>query len=71
MEDLVSAGTEFMDHGTGTQGESQTGADFRSDFLIHRDLPSELMALGPISMNYAWSWLSGGVDLFRDLAPRL
>ena len=71
MEDLVSAGTEFMDHGTGTQGESQTGADFRSDFLIHRDLPSELMALGPISMNYGWSWLAGGVDLFRDLAPRL
>ena len=71
MEDFGSAETDIMDHGTGTQGESRTASEFRSDFLIHRDLPSELTAIGPISMNYAWSWLPGGVDLFRDLAPRL
>ena len=70
MEDFVSATTDIMDHGTGMQAEDTT-AEFRSDFLIHRDLPAELTALGPISMNYAWSWLPGGVDLFRDLAPRL
>ena len=70
MEDFVSATTDIMDHGTGMQAEDAT-AEFRSDFLIHRDLPAELTALGPISMNYAWSWLPGVVDLFRVLAPRL
>src|SRR6476659_3787767 len=70
MEDFVSAKTDIMDDGTGTQAGDST-AEFRSDFLIRRDLPAELTALGPISMNYAWSWLPGGVDLFRDLSPRL
>src|ERR1051325_6573363 len=30
-------------------------------------LPDELSALDRISMNFAWSWLPGGVELFRDL----
>lgn len=71
MEDLVSGDSGIMDHGTQTQADVRPSEIFRSDFLIHRDLPEELSALGPISMNYAWSWLPGGVDLFRDLAPRL
>src|SRR5262249_11809554 len=34
-------------------------------------LPAELAGLDRISMNFAWSWLPGGVELFRDLDPRL
>ena len=71
MEDLVSVEPDIMNQGTGTQADGLPGDSFRSDFLIHRDLPPELTALGPISMNYSWSWLPGGVELFRDLAPRL
>jgi starch phosphorylase len=71
MEDLVSADTDIMNQATGLQANGLSDASFRSDFLINRDLPAELTALGPISMNYAWSWLPGGVELFRDLAPRL
>jgi starch phosphorylase len=70
MEDLVSVESGIMDHGTHTHTEATAEAAFRSDFWINRDLPAELTALGPISMNYAWSWLPGGVELFRDLAPR-
>src|SRR5947209_3005343 len=71
MEDLVSADTDIMNQATGLQADGLSDGSFRSDFFINRDLPAELTALGPISMNYAWSWLPGGVELFRDLAPRL
>jgi starch phosphorylase len=71
MEEMVSAETDRMNQGTGTQIEDSTNGEFRSDFYINGDLPSNLTALGPISMNFAWSWLPGGVELFRDLAPRL
>src|SRR5438552_1890648 len=36
-----------------------------------RDLPENLAALDRISMNFVWTWLPGGVELFRDLEPRL
>src|SRR6185503_2523737 len=71
MEDRVSAQTDSMNQATSTQADSGSDDLFRSDFLIDRDLPEKLTALGPISMNYAWSWLPGGVELFRELAPRL
>lgn len=71
MEDIASAGSNIMRQGTGMQSEGTSLEDFRTDFFIRRDLPKALAALGPISMNYAWSWLPGGVELFRDLSPRL
>jgi len=71
MEEFVSVEPGIMDQGTGMQSDSSSTEGFRTDFLIHRDLPKELSALGPLSMNYAWSWLPGGVELFRDLSPRL
>jgi len=71
MEDSVSESTGIMKQGTGTQAEPQPSGDFRSDFSLDRELPAELAALDRISMNYAWSWLPGGVEIFRDLDPRL
>jgi starch phosphorylase len=71
MEDFVSVKPDIMNQGTGMQADGLSSDAFRSDFIIDRDLPPELSALGPITMNYAWSWLPGGVELFRDLAPRL
>ena len=71
MEDLVSDNSDIMNQATGTQIGPASNGNFRSDFFINRDLPSELAALGPISMNFAWTWLPGGVELFRELAPRL
>jgi len=67
----MSAMTDSMNQATSKQADHGSGDNFRSDFFINRDLPTELKALGPISMNFAWSWLPGGVELFRDLAPRL
>ena len=71
MEEFMSDRSGIMEQSTGTQSDSSSTEGFRTDFFIHRDLPKELTALGPISMNYAWSWLPGGVELFRDLSPRL
>jgi starch phosphorylase len=71
MEDIASAASGIMHQGTSMQSEGASNDGFRTDFFIHRDLPKELTALGPISLNYAWSWLPGGVELFRDLSPRL
>src|SRR3982751_2219118 len=71
MEDFVSVKPDIMNQGTGMQADGLSSDVFRSDFIIDRDLPPELSALGPITMNFAWSWLPGGVELFRDLAPRL
>ncbi|MFN6963321.1 MAG: alpha-glucan family phosphorylase [Pyrinomonadaceae bacterium] len=44
---------------------------FRRDFSLRRELPANLAALDRISLNFAWSWLPGGVDLFRRLEPKL
>jgi starch phosphorylase len=71
MEELMSVNADVMDQATSTQPQGQTDASFRSDFCIGRDLPNELAALSPLSMNFAWSWLPGGGELFRDLSPRL
>jgi len=71
MEELASAKSDPMDQGSSLHADAQPAERFRTDFFINRDLPSEIAALGSISMNYAWSWLPGGVELFRDLAPRL
>src|SRR3954468_2786122 len=71
MEDFVSVKPDIMNQGTGMQADGLKSDAFRPHFNIDRDLPSELSALGPITMNYAWSWLPGGVELFRHLEPRL
>src|SRR5262245_4495717 len=71
MEDRVSDSAGIMQQGTTTQTELWPNGKFRSDFLLDRELPAELTALERISMNYAWSWLPGGVELFRDPDPRL
>jgi starch phosphorylase len=71
MEDGMSVKSDSMHHGIGLQDEALPNGHFRSVFLIDRHLPKRLEALGPISMNYAWSWLPGGVEIFRDLDPTL
>src|SRR5262245_61424794 len=60
-----------MNLGTGKLADLRPSGTFRSDFLLKRELPAELAALDRISMNFAWSWLPGGTELFRDLEPRL
>ena len=50
------------------QREDET---FRENFNLRRSLPSNLISLDLISQNFAWSWLPGGTDLFRDIDPRL
>jgi hypothetical protein len=49
MEDLVSDNSDIMNQAAGTQIGPASNGNFRSDFFINRDLPSELAALGPIS----------------------
>jgi starch phosphorylase len=51
--------------------EQISNEGFRDNFEIQRELPANLKGLDRISLNFAWSWLPGGVDLFRRLDPRL
>src|SRR5215831_15659969 len=60
-----------MNSGTGRLVDLRPVGSFRSDFSLDRELPPGLEALDRISMNYAWSWLPGGMELFRDLQPKL
>ena len=69
MDDFVSGDMDIEQQGT--QAATAAEASFHQDFWHDRKLPESLKALNPISMNFAWSWLPGGVELFRDLAPRL
>lgn len=69
MNDFTSAGSDGLQQAAGTQ--QRNDEDFRSDFKLERELPERLSALDRISMNFAWSWLPGGVELFRELDPRL
>ncbi|MER3430205.1 MAG: alpha-glucan phosphorylase [Blastocatellia bacterium] len=45
--------------------------DFRNSFSRFADLPPSIAALGPISMNFYWTWRPEGEDLFRDIDPSL
>lgn len=49
----------------------QVEVSYRKDFNLNRELPDNLKSLDTISLNFAWSWLPGGADLFRDLDPAL
>ena len=66
MKDMFSAVAENMQ--AVQQHEDET---FRENFTLRRQLPSNLVSLDLISLNFAWAWLPGGVDLFRDIDPRL
>jgi starch phosphorylase len=50
---------------------AQTEDIFRTDFELRRVLPTALLPLEGISMNFYWSWQPDGKDLFRDLSPGL
>ena len=74
MTETTAHQPDFMQHAAQQQlDRSATTNDqtFRSDFTLRRSLPAELRSLDAISLNFAWSWLPGGVDVFRDLDPRL
>ena len=58
---------ENMHPATGLQPELK----YRNDFNLQRELPSQLSALDRISQNFAWSWLQGGTELFREFDPYL
>ena len=40
---------------------------YRDDFELDRVLPEKLRSLDRISKNFAWSWLPGGLNVFRDI----
>jgi len=42
-------------------------AETRDELAVR--LPAPLRPLAELAMNYRWSWLPGGPDLFRDLDP--
>jgi starch phosphorylase len=67
VSDLMQAIQTLVDETT----EQGTNKGFRDNFEIQRELPADLKGLDRISLNFAWSWLPGGVDLFRRLDPRL
>src|SRR5688572_23677040 len=66
MKEMFSATAENMQAIQRREDET-----FRENFTLRRDLPANLVSLDLISQNFAWSWLPGGVDLFRDIDPRL
>jgi len=71
MEESKSERSDVMQQGVSKQTDPGLRESFRSTFSLDRELPNELSALDAISLNYLWSWLPGGVELFRDLSPRL
>jgi len=69
MEESKSERSDVMQQGVSKQTDPGISESFRSTFSLDRELPNELSALDAISLNYLWSWLPGGVELFRDLSP--
>ncbi len=49
----------------------QTEQNFRNDFFYKRELPENLRFLEELAWNFYWSWRPEGVNLFRELDPRL
>lgn len=45
--------------------------EFRNSFIDLAALPPPIAELGPISMNFYWTWRPEGEDLFRDIDPSL
>ncbi|HKX82761.1 MAG TPA: alpha-glucan family phosphorylase [Pyrinomonadaceae bacterium] len=66
MEDVLSQNSQAMQ--AIQQREAET---FRDNFNLLRALPANLISLDVISQNFAWSWLPGGTELFRNIDPRL
>jgi glycogen phosphorylase len=66
MKEILSEVSDVMQQAV-TQ---QTEENYRNDFNLTRELPTDLEPLRTISENFAWSWL-GGTDVFRDLEPAL
>jgi starch phosphorylase len=75
MKEITSGDPEIMQHAVIEEieqaGNSAIIDNFRSDFYLKRELPSALGSLDKISQNFAWSWLTEGVDVFRDLDASL
>lgn len=67
MPDLKSESQETMHHAA----VGKTEEEYRNNFRSTRNLPPPLAALGPLSMNFYWSWNPDGIELFRELDPRL
>ncbi len=74
MTEIAAAQPDFMQQAVQQQIDLTGTNDnqiFRNDFNLRRTLPAELRSLDAISLNFAWSWLPGGIDVFRDLDPGL
>lgn len=67
MPDLKSESQETIQHAAVGKAEEE----YRNNFQATRELPPPLAALGPLSMNFYWSWHPEGIELFRELDPRL
>ncbi len=44
---------------------------FRNNFDFNRELPENLRFLEELAWNFYWSWRPEGINLFRELDPRL
>lgn len=74
MNDSYPRPTEPMRSAIQTQlavTAAEASTVHRKDFAISRSLPEPLADLDRLSQNFAWSWLAGGVDIFRDIDPQL
>ncbi len=54
-----------------TSSSSQGRRAFSRSFVEIKDLPAPISSLTRISENFYWSWQPDGIDLFRELDPRL
>lgn len=50
---------------------SEKHESYRESFAATPPLPPSISPLGPISMNFFWTWRPEGEDLFRDIDPSL
>ncbi len=67
MKEISSNNTNIMQTALSPQSEQS----FRDDFYYKRDLPENLQFLEELAWNFYWSWRPEGVNLFRELDPRL
>ncbi len=64
---MADVSTESMQQAV----QAKVDVPFRASFVEINELPAPISSLARISENFYWSWQPEGVDLFRELDPRL
>lgn len=67
MKEISETITSYMQPATGREPVSPV----KTDLEFKPELPGNLKPLEAISRNFYWSWNPEGVELFRELDPRL